>query len=198
MRNHLLMAALGAAMCVSSFGCGDDGSMPIVHDDAAMPSDTDGGGSSGTLEVSADVGGGTIFVDRASTGQVMDAMPMAIALPEGLHYVSVHLAGYVAAEPTVEIRRNETTTVMVAVGRDLTGSWACTSGMRSASMLSADAVNEVIVLDLYTGDGIVVSGDSLSLSNPPVTITGAVSGEGRVIDYTLMGAAGTRTEHCTR
>ncbi len=202
MRNHLLMAALGAAMCVSSFGCGDDGSMPIVHDDAAMPPDTDGGAmtETGTLEVSADGAGGTVLVDGADKG-VMSSMPMGIELPVGLHSVTVRLSGYVAAEPTVTIVRNETATVNVAVGRDLTGSWDCMSidgrTTKVAVMIPNSDLNIVGVRGFDTF-GLAVNGDSLTYDQMGIVANGTISMAGRGVSITVMDTAGTYTTTCTR
>lgn len=150
----------------------------------------------GTLMVSADVLGGTVVVDGVDHG-IMDTMPMGIDLPEGTHRIEVQgVPGHVSSWDQVMIVREETSAVTISVGRDISGRWTCTAGLRMV-MMDATMRNTVLAPGLDSFTSIHVNGDRLS-SMAGGTITGTISADGQSLEYTFTGPGGSVTERCTR
>lgn len=191
MRNHSMIAALVAAFLCG--GCGGDSGGPMTGpgSDASVPTTV------GTVMVSADVLGGTVVVDGVDHG-VMDTMPMGIDLPEGTHRITVRdVPGHVASWDQVMVIREETSSVMISIGRDISGRWTCTAGLRMVSMDPERARNIVFAFGLDSFVGLQVNGDRLS-SMEGGMITGTISADGRSLEYTFTGPGGSVTERCTR
>lgn len=153
----------------------------------------------GTLDVSIPPGitGATLLLDGTAVG----TMPMApLEVAEGSHRVTVMADGYVAAEPTVDVRRGETTMVTVAVGRDLTGSWTCDNPIdgRTTRSVTMSAISSIFVEARGFGSIVLlVSADMITSGDSRVTVTGNVNTDGREVQYDAVGAVSFHTV-CTR
>ncbi len=150
----------------------------------------------GMLAVSIPPGitGATLLLDGIEVG----TMPMApLEVPEGPHRVTVTAAGYVAAEPTVDVVRMETTMVTVAVGRDLTGRWTCDRDPRTRMITMSTLSVEQVEAYGFHSFTLLVSGNMLSSGDSRVTVTGSVSPDGREVQYDSVGGVSFHTV-CTR
>ncbi|TAK05322.1 PEGA domain-containing protein [Patescibacteria group bacterium] len=164
----------------------------VSHDVALVPTAS----AMGTLDVSADVGGGTLVVDGTERG-TMDTMPMAVMLPEGMHRIEVQaVPGHVASWDEVTIVRGETSAVMISVGRDIGGSWSCEIGGFRVVVMDATFRNIVAAQGLDIVEDLAVNGNRLSSSDG--MISGTISADGQSLEYTFTGPGGSYTERCTR
>lgn len=153
----------------------------------------------GTVMVSADVLGGTVVIDGVDHG-IMDTMPMGIDVPAGTHRVTVRdVPGHVAGWDEVMVVGGETASVMLSVGRDISGVWnfEMSPRMRTVVMDATSARNTVFAVGLDSFVYIRVNGDSLS-SMEGGTITGTIAADGRSLEFTFTGASGSYTERATR